>query len=57
MFDWEHGDLKWQTQLGVYAPTGKYQLNQVANIGKNNRAQRISPQSPGAAPDFGLSRR
>lgn len=41
MFGWEHGDLKWQTQLGVYAPTGKYQLNQVANIGKNNRAQRI----------------
>lgn len=29
------GDLKYDVRLGVYAPTGDYQVGQIANLGKN----------------------
>jgi len=35
MLGWKHGDLKWQTQLGIYAPTGDFNKGDLANIGRN----------------------
>ncbi|HYL58825.1 MAG TPA: transporter [Candidatus Acidoferrales bacterium] len=35
MIGWKHGDLKWQGQFGVYAPTGTFNKGDLANIGRN----------------------
>ncbi len=32
---WNCGDFKWSTQLNVYAPTGEYDVGQLANVGLN----------------------
>jgi len=32
---WTQGDFKYDVRLGVYAPTGEYDKNNLANIGKN----------------------
>jgi hypothetical protein len=32
---WTNGDLKVQGQMGVYAPSGSYDPNRLANVGKN----------------------
>lgn len=35
MLGWKRGDLKYDVRFGVYAPTGKYDANDLANLGKN----------------------
>ncbi len=35
MLGWKKGDLKYDVRLGVYAPTGEYDKNDLANVGKN----------------------
>jgi hypothetical protein len=35
MLGWTNGDVKLGTTFGVYAPTGEYDKDQLANIGKN----------------------
>ena len=35
MLVWKSGDLKYDTRFGVYAPTGKYDADDLANLGKN----------------------
>ena len=35
MLVWKKGDFKYDTRLGFYAPTGKYDENDLANLGKN----------------------
>jgi hypothetical protein len=35
MMGWKHGDLKWQGQFGVYAPSGTFNKGALANIGRN----------------------
>lgn len=35
MMGWKYGDLKWQGQFGVYAPTGTFNKGDLANIGRN----------------------
>jgi hypothetical protein len=35
MVGWKYRDLKWQTQFGVYAPTGDFKKGDLANIGRN----------------------
>ena len=35
MLVWKKGDFKYDTRLGFYAPTGKYDEHDLANIGKN----------------------
>ena len=35
MLGWTNGDLKYDTRLLVYAPTGEYDQNDLANVGKN----------------------
>ena len=35
MLGWVKGDLKADLRLGIYAPTGEYHTNQLANVGKN----------------------
>jgi len=35
MLGWHEGDLKWGTNLTVYAPTGDFTPGRLANIGKN----------------------
>jgi hypothetical protein len=32
---WTRGDLKWDTRLLVYAPTGEYNVGRLANVGLN----------------------
>jgi len=35
MLGWTHGDLKYSAFLAVYAPSGDYEVGQLANLGKN----------------------
>ncbi len=35
MLGWKKGDLKYDVRLGVYAPIGEYDKNDLANVGKN----------------------
>jgi hypothetical protein len=35
MFGWIKGDLKWQGTFGIYAPTGNFTKDALANVGKN----------------------
>lgn len=35
MLGWEHGDLKSDLRLGIYAPSGDYDSGRLANLGKN----------------------
>jgi len=35
MMGWKYGDLKWQGQFGVYAPSGTFNQGDLANIGRN----------------------
>src|SRR5215469_8189460 len=35
MMGWKYGDLKWQGQFGVYAPSGTFNKGDLANIGRN----------------------
>jgi len=35
MMGWKYGDLKWQGQFGVYAPSGSFKAGDLANIGRN----------------------
>jgi hypothetical protein len=35
MLGWKKGDLKYDARLGFYAPTGEYDKNDLANVGKN----------------------
>ena len=35
MLGWSWGDLKYDVRMGVYAPTGEYDKNDLANLGKN----------------------
>lgn len=35
MLGWLKGDLKCDLRLGIYAPTGDYETNRLANVGKN----------------------
>ncbi len=35
MLAWKKGDFKYDARFGVYAPTGKYDENDLANLGKN----------------------
>jgi len=35
MMGWKYGDLKWQGQLGIYAPSGSFKKGDLANIGRN----------------------
>ena len=35
MLVWKQGDLKYDARLGLYAPTGKYDRHDLANLGKN----------------------
>lgn len=35
MYGWNHGDFKWQTQFGIYAPSGGFDQGDLANIGRN----------------------
>lgn len=35
MLGWKRGDLKYDARFGVYAPTGKYDPDDLANLGKN----------------------
>ena len=35
MLGWVTGDLKTDLRLGVYAPTGDYETNRLANVGRN----------------------
>jgi hypothetical protein len=35
MFGWSKGDLKWQGTFGIYAPTGNFTKDALANVGKN----------------------
>jgi hypothetical protein len=35
MLGWTNGDLKYDFRFGVYAPTGEYDVNALANLGKN----------------------
>jgi len=32
---WKKGDITYDTRLGIYAPTGEYDQNDLANLGKN----------------------
>jgi hypothetical protein len=32
---WNKGDFKWDLRLGIYAPTGKYDKTELANVGLN----------------------
>ena len=32
---WSKGDFKWDARMGLYAPTGEYDENQLSNVGKN----------------------
>jgi len=33
--NWTHGDFKWAVMLDIYAPTGEYHTDQLANVGLN----------------------
>jgi hypothetical protein len=35
MVAWVKGDLKYDVRLGIYAPTGDYEVGRLANLGKN----------------------
>ena len=35
MLAWKENDFKYDFRLGIYAPTGDYDVNRLANIGKN----------------------
>ncbi len=35
MLGWKHGDLKSDVRFSVYAPTGEFEKDQLANVGKN----------------------
>lgn len=35
MLGWKKGDVSYGATLGVYAPTGEFELGQLANLGKN----------------------
>lgn len=35
MMGWKYGDLKWQGQFGIYAPSGTFNKGDLANIGRN----------------------
>ncbi|MFL5437683.1 MAG: transporter [Myxococcales bacterium] len=35
LLGWTRGDLQYDVRLGIYAPTGKYEVGSLANLGKN----------------------
>ena len=35
MLEWQSGDIKFGTQLGVFTPSGEYKKGELANLGKN----------------------
>jgi hypothetical protein len=35
MYGWKYGDFKWQTQFGIYVPSGGFDKGDLANIGRN----------------------
>jgi hypothetical protein len=35
MMGWKEGDVKWQGQFGIYAPSGSFNKGDLANIGRN----------------------
>jgi len=35
MYGWKYGDFKWQTQFGIYVPSGGFDKGDLANVGRN----------------------
>jgi hypothetical protein len=35
LLGWTRGDLRYDVRLGIYVPTGKYEVGSLANLGKN----------------------